>query len=57
MTLLEPRIKCTDPRFVAIPAAATDVRITFARAFAELASGEAQQWPQRREITKQEMAE
>lgn len=47
-TLLEPRIPCTDPRFIPVPSACTDVSRTFERARAELASGEAAHWPQRR---------
>ena len=43
----DPRILCTDPRYRGTPAAKTDVRRTFKRARAELASGAAADWPVR----------
>lgn len=45
MTRIDPRILCTDPRFVPTPV--TDIRRTFERARAELESGKAASWPVR----------
>lgn len=54
LTRLDPRIPCTDPRFVPVPSAGTDVRKTFDRARAELVSGEAAAWPVRYAVETRE---
>lgn len=56
MTRIDPRILCTDPRWVPVPSAQTDVTRTFERAREDLASGASQHWPVRYVVETREVA-
>lgn len=58
MTRIDPRILCTDPLYRGTPAAKTDIKRTWKRARAELASGAALEWPVRYVVeTRQPVAD
>lgn len=55
MTRIDPRIPCTDPRW--IPTPITDIRVTFERARAEIDRGEHLLWPVRVVVSGEEQAQ